>query len=338
MIKKLLVLTWSAALLSAYSLAWNVEKMVAYPDMMPTEPYEITQQRYIYSGELPTDVSGFPIYKWVNAMIENDKVKSVISSLKIDQFDLSQLQNTTLTNVTLKENKENWFRVTLDFEGGYLSVYRDYNYAYYQRMQTQNQNFQRLSNEEALNLAKEFVSKYKLNISQFGDPYVEETQQPVAYDMVSSSSPAYVDPYVQIVFPTKVDGKNVNERYGQNAWLRLSISSQDKSVQGFSLKVEKLAPTNEAKLITDQARIKKIIEKGWYEYNYDYWTWYTVKYQDIELTNARVEYVKVDTYVEWVNTYYAPALVFDVVKPTDPNIYAQNKIIVPLVDKAYETY
>lgn len=347
--KKILWLSWVILLGTTGLFAnagWaNALKLVASDsvliDPMPMPyPYEITQQRYVYSGTLPTDVSDFPIYKWVNAMIENEKVKDVISSLKIDQFDLSKLQNTTLTNVTLKENKENGFRVTLDFEGGYLSVFKDYNSAYYARMQ-QNPTFTAMSDEEALALANDFISTYGINVSSFGKPYVEKPQNyPVAYAMDAAvSTTTYVDPYVQIVFPTIIDGKNVNERYGQNAGLRISVSNQDKSIQGFSLKVEKLASTTEANLITDSSRINKIIEKGWYDYNYDYGTGYTVKYQDIELTNARVEYTKVETWKDGAaGTYYGPSLVFDVVKPQDGSYYGQDKMIVPLIDKAYEQY
>lgn len=348
MTKKLLLLITTATVLSAHTLAadvqtWDVvetqvsSKMIAIDPAMPYNPYEINQQRYIYDWELPTDISWFNVYKWVTDMAENDKLKNVISALKINQFDISALENTTLTNITLKENKENWFRVSIDFENWYLSVYRDYSYTYYKNLSEQNIPVQRLSDEEALKIAKDFIEKYKLNVSAFGEPYVENNQM-IMYAKSSMDSSSYVDPYIQIVFPTKLDGKNVNERYGQNAWLRISVASQTKSIEWFSVKLEKLEKTDEAKIITDQARLKKIIGKWGYEYDYQYGPEYTVKYQDIKLNNARIEYVKVETYINWINTYYAPALVFDVERPSDPMIYVQDKIIVPLVDKAYENY
>lgn len=350
MTKKLLLILTGATLLTAHTMAadvstenaltWDIKISRVYSMMtgdmkiMPVEPYEITQQRYVYTGTLPSEYSSLPTYKSVTNLAEDDKLKEVIASLKINEFDLSALKDTTLTNLSLKENKENWFVVSLDFEWGYLSVYRNYSSSYYQNLNNQAP-IQRLSDEEALKIANDFIEKYKINVSKFGTPYVENDQQAMYAKM--SSSMSYVNPYIQIVFPTQIDWKNVNERYGQNAWLRISISSQSKSIEWFSVKIDKFVKTDEAKIITDSSRIAKIIEKWGYEYENNYISGYTVKYQDIKLTNARIEYVKVDTYINSTSTYYAPALIFDTVKSENPDIYIQDKIIVPLIDKAYET-
>lgn len=326
--KKLLLLLAVSSIFTTQTFAnstWDVK-------ILPYDPYEITQQRYIYTWSLPTNFTWLTIYKWINNLVEDEKLKNMLWSLQLEEFDLSKLDNITLTNLSIKEKKEKWFRINLDFEWWYISVYRDYNSNY--QLNQAPKNIERLSNEQALEIAQEFIIKYKINVSKYWEPYVENSSM----IMYKSASNDFTDPYVQVVYPTKIDWKNVNERYWQNAWLRISVSSETKSIEWFSVKIEKLEKTNDASYINDKSRLENIILKGWNDYNFVYESGYTIKYQDIKLVNPKIEYVKVDTYVNWINTYYSPAIVFETIKSDDQNMYIQDKIIVPLIDKAYETY
>lgn len=329
---------------------------------MPTEPtdrdpYKITLTQYEFDWELPVNseqIEASRVYLWINSITQNDSFLKLVDKLNFDYFDLSKLENKKIWNISLYEDKANWFRINIDFENWYVSIYRNYSYQYKPYQETQNKIDEKiLSNDEIIDIANKFLDKFKIDRSKYWNPEIENQDFVVYKSMSTNSSNSndnnYVPEYVNVLYPFTIDWNEVNEIYWGKYWLRLTVSTRNWTIDWFTLRIEDVSQTQNITKISDKNKILEIAKNWWSLYPYNYWSEYNIEYITQKLINPKLKYV-VANMREWNNmkTYYTPAIEFEIEQTNnndwnniDGMSYYSNynqKITVPLIEEAHYKY
>ncbi|MGE4444870.1 MAG: hypothetical protein AB7E37_07885 [Candidatus Altimarinota bacterium] len=309
-----------------------IGKMIAPidPDWVP-EVY-----KYSYSGELNLEIPAqMPVYKKITGKNISTQVANYFKNIDFNGIKLGNFSEIGVSNVSLNENKEYGYSLNIDFENGSFSLYK--NWAKWpQRDWTTNSKQNFVSEEEVLQIAGDFIQKYKIDLGKYGNPEVEKKYLSVLRSYESSKiAPEYINNTTTVIYPLLIDENKIVEEYGQVSGVRLEIDLIEKkvtSLNGLHINnYEKYAYNIE----TSKENILKIANVGG-RFGLENEIPKNAKYIDILLKNPTLQYISTYKYENFSQEQFLiPAVVFEIEKAGVENYYGDT-ITVPLVKDFYK--
>lgn len=315
-------------------------------DMGIMPPMEITKYSYKYVGE---DFELFPaevdVYKKINPDLSEEVARN-FTNQKISFFDLKKFKNINVNNLTINEDRDYGYSLYLGLKDGNFSVYKNWekwpsvdklcrglDNSCYQNYQLSVNDV--LSDEETIKIANEFLSEYDISLNNYGPGEVQKNWMR-EYTMSSDKASFYIPDSVSVIFPLKIEGKNIYEEYGSKFGLTVEVDMREKKVASVYNLFYQYYESSSYATESDKESIMKMVNQGglYPDYNYEYPEDVTVKDVEIKIGTPTLEMVKLWNYNnEEMNGYelYVPAYVFPVISEDESVYFYKKNIIIPAV-------
>jgi hypothetical protein len=302
--------------------------------------------KYVYNGEaVELKDEKVEVLRKKNKLEYTRSFSGLLESFGFGLADLTGFDNTRIQTINLVQDKEFGYSIFISLEEGIISID-----AYWPKWpHPQNrctdercvmENSLSLSDipgdEQLINIAKNFISEHRINLSNYGEPEVDKTWNQMYYAQPVETSQIYVPDIITVKYPLLINGKFVYEQGGSKQGIGIGINIREKKVSGvYNLSVQEYESSlYEAE--TDFSKILKVAEKGGL-YNY-----YMPgeKVQEIEIGAPEFAYSiiwKYDENAQTTRTLLVPALVFPIIK--DPGNYPSysDKVVIPLAKELLES-
>ena len=296
-------------------------------------PYHSTQYEYKYIGdEFELIEEEVKVFQRNNGLGSDIYGSNIFSGVDIDAIDLSSFEGLKVDNIQLSDDKDNGYMVNVDFNRGNISINRNYrNWV----MTDVSQNMITIDNipsdEKIINISDSFLKKYKVDLSNYGEPLINKYWENREVFPLESSKQTFAQ-NIQVIYPLMIDGVVVKEQNGEEYGLNVTVSiSENKAIGIYNITSQKYdASMYDA--VTDKEKVLSIVKQGGIYGGGYYGSLDKVKtiiglVGTPELTLMR-QY-RYDNSVEY--ELYVPALIFPVTGwESDKTGYTKN-IVVPLV-------
>lgn len=234
--------------------------------LMP--PYEMKVYKYVYTG------SGYTIAENEMGVLQKKKntitsadAEFILSNFSLSSFDIRKFKNLRLNNITLSEEKEYGLNLYIDLNEGNVFVTKDWSRWPHLNCQTEacfQANRTSIANVpsevDMIGLANRFVEEYKIDISSYGTPYVNQEWR-VEYDRATDKSQSYIPEIQHVVYPLRLDGTEVFEEYGQPRGITIGIDIKNRRVAEVN-GIEKLEfEESKYAVETDFQKVLQVAEK-----------------------------------------------------------------------------
>lgn len=330
----------------------EIEKMIS--SSMGTMPYEPHQYNYIYTGG---EFSLFPeeveVYKRINLDLSEEFISGV-SDFKIPFVDIKKFNNIGVHNLTINENKDYGYSIYLGLKDGSFSLYKNwekwpsvdkicasragYDNDCYQNYQLTINDV--LSDQEIIKISDNFLKNYGISLKNFGSA---EVQKYWMRDYVLNEDKAsfYIPDTISVIYPLKLNGKNVYEEYGEKSGLIVKVDMREKRVASVYNLFYQYYESSSYSTERDKDVILKMVEQSGdnfypvlFDSNDSQEDDFAGKTIDIEVGKPSLEMVKVWHYdYSNMNGYeiYVPAYIFPIVSESEPSYFSKKNIVIPAV-------
>lgn len=308
-------------------------------------PFPDYNQKYVYVGEeIKLDQEKVEVLRKKNKLEYTRSFSGLLESFGFGLADLSGFDNTRVQTISLVQEKEFGYSIFVNLDEGTISID-----AYWPKwphpqsrctdercvMETSLKLSDVPNDEEAIRMAKDFVSEHKINLSSYGEPEVDKSWNQTYYAQPQGVSQIYVPDVISVKYPLLINGKFVYEQGGAKLGVGIGINIREKRVSGvYNLSVQEYdSSLYEAE--TDFSKILKVAEKGGL-YNY-YMPGGNV--QEIEIGTPEYAYSviwKYDEDAQISRTLLVPALVFPIIKNPEKYFSYNEKVVIPLVKELLE--
>ncbi len=312
--------------------------------------------KYNFNWELNLELwDTMKVYKKEKQNNNTDLFNNVLKNINFAWINLSGFSNLKVSNMSINEDKENWYSLYLDFENSSLSIWKNWTKW---NNDINSEKYTQLSDNELLSIANDFVKSYNIDVSKYWNPIVESNNNShliryagmeamdntVSSDMAVDSkmmiAPDYYFPNSTVIFPLIVDWNEIKEENGQNFGLRIEIDNKNKKVSSLNWLNSMTYAASEYSIENDNKNILKVTNAGWrywlYENGYNEGEYKEI---NVELENPKIIYINYYIYNYENNTsdeYFIPAISFDIIKDeSNSNYIYNNSVIVPLVKDFY---
>lgn len=290
--------------------------------MPPMEYYN-----YIYQGdEIKLEDKELPVYKKIRGLKSQAALAQMLQNSNFDSIDLEAFDNAKLTNFQISEDKNFGYTVWVDLYEGLINISENW-LKWPQTQASTPLNINDVPSDETLiTMSDKFLAEKKIDLSNFGDPYVEKTWR-IYYERSVGQDDYAIPDYMSVVYPQKINGQEVYEEWGSPYGIRININIRQKKVSGaWGISTQKYQSSNYA-METDTEKILKLAAGGGYQVYKDE----TAKVIDIKLGTPTLKYTLVWQYDNLESQQlYVPALVFPIIDmPKDTYFYREN-VIIPL--------
>lgn len=320
-------------------------KMMADSSIMPPRQGSV---KYVYSGddfELSTGPAS--VYKKLPPNVSNfDPVVSAINGLNVDSVDISHLKDLKLDSLSIKEDRD--FGYSLNLSPSSNVFYMSKNWEKWPNPGAKCQDDKcwqdvrlklsdMISDDEALQIAKDFVSEYKINTNGYGQPFVQNSWK-TSYDGSTDKENYYFPEEVSVVYPLMIEGGEVRGQGGEALGLMVGVDVRSHKATGFNGTIAPSFESSEYDVIADKAEVIKLAESGGMNGQYYYYAPEGEKELVVELGTPRKILMvnwKYDQQSGQGYELYLPAYIFPVKNKPENNFYVES-IVVPLVKEAYD--
>ena len=192
--------------------------------MLPYQPkiysYEYAGSGYVFKNDR------MGVLKKKKNTISLREAEPFLQNFKISSLDLTKFSNLKLNNLMISEEQEYGLSLNIDFNEGNLTLSR--NWSLWPQSVCATGNCQTIqidqvpSDESALRIARDFLSKYQIGTTSYGKPFVNHDWK-VAYTLASDKRYAYIPEVISVIYPLVLDGKTVYEEYGQTKGMTVNI-------------------------------------------------------------------------------------------------------------------
>jgi len=187
---------------------------------------------YEYVGdEIPIGSENVFVYKKQKMTVALDPA---VASFLGKFFAVDTFQNLELGHINFVENKKLGYMISIDSNQNSVNYSQNWEKWPQGEICEQDRCFtprikkeDLLSDDKLIVIAKEFLSEHKVPLENFGAPFVQKDEQPVHYEPLEE---VYSPDTYTVVFPTLVDGKEVEASHGQKMGVRVSVSLRHKKV------------------------------------------------------------------------------------------------------------
>lgn len=322
----------------------------AYSDAKMIAPYPYPYNRNIIfksEGEFPTFEPKMNVYK-KDKNIAKNLATNILENLDIKNIDKEVLKSSYVQSLNLVQDEDKGYNFYLDFENGTFSVSKNY-LRWPAPVESECNNkgpdcYEKLrlkitdvpKDEVIIKLANQYVNQYKIDLSNYGAPEVNN-QWRLGYERSEYKSTYYIPETISVLFPLMVNGYEVYDEWGNKFGMNVNINIRDNSLDGM-WQIESLAyeassyPTED-----DISKIKEFIEVGGtngYKISGPGIKTYTIK-----LSAPKISLMKIYKYVgNTTEEYLVPAMVFDLKEiPKEAEEYSyRTSIVVPILKNALD--
>lgn len=302
-------------------------------DAMMIAP-EIAPYTYVYTGA-PLTAPAEKISVFRRKKGQSVSLPTNIRGLGGSKIDLSRFRNLGMNQMTLAQNENLGYMITLDFLEDMISIneYWPQWDAQQQREVAPLKETELIDDATLIRMAADFLKQYGVDTARYGVPEVQN-QWRVWYEDAKIKNPgdtsmAYIPEILTVVFPIQIDGQKVYDEGGSPTGLQISINLRHKRVSNVWNLTSEQYEQSLYGAETDINRIKAVAERG--GWSGGFWGPIAASTQTIELGTPTLSHIKVWQYADGVShELIVPAYVFPIVKKPDMTDIYQTSIIVPL--------
>lgn len=301
-------------------------------------PYELTAYKYIYKGEIPLPTADVEVLKRVKDIESSSFLAQSLSGFDLGLVGLSKMQNLKVTNFSLSEDKDLGYDAYISLTDGSISINQNYlrwpdpyrdckgEQSCYDNLRLKESDM--LSDEEALQTAAAFAKQYGVNLSNYGEPYVDH-QWKLDFARATDKVNYYFPDSATVIYPLLIDGKALYNQNGDKEGITFNVSVRQKAVSGvWGLNTQNYEASNYA-AASDVAQFQRFIEKGGL---YGYTPENPSKTIEVELGDPEMVLMHYYDYDGVNNTeLVVPALRFSIPNPPEGQYYFPRAIVIPLV-------
>jgi hypothetical protein len=300
--------------------------------------------RYAYKGEpLNLAENTIEVLRRVGFNQDASGFGSLLGGL--GAIDIGSFSNLKVQNINLAEDRDRGYILSCNIEEGRIDIWQNWfkwpqAYAVCQG-ETVCLDQKRLevsdvpSDEQIINIAKDFVQTHGINLSVYGDPFVVDNWR-AAYAAAEDKSQFYIFEETTVTFPLKVNGQDVYDESGNKTGINVSINLRERNVSGASSITSQAYEASNYAAEIDASKILQVVEQGGvWGYGYypsDYQLPEGMRQLTVEVGTPERGYLLTLNYNNNQTNYLlVPALIFPIIKtPDGQNYYYQKNIIVPL--------
>jgi hypothetical protein len=320
---------------SARSFAAD-EKMLS--SSMSYYPDEQVLYEYDYKGESVSLSGTTDVLKRIPVKFTASVLNEVIPEGFRVLFTYNALENAEIDSLSFSEEKELGYTVYYDFRNGSLSVNQN-GKGWYPTEYKEMTKEETLADEEVLKIANAFIKKYGVNLDNYAEPVVDNEWRISVLAQEKAGGYVYYPEQVSVVYPTLINGKKVYSEWGEVVGLSVNVNQRLKLVSNMNLQVPSNFEASSYDSIGDFEKILEIAKKGGVYPDYRPFPADKATKKTVELAQAEEVYMQKFYWDGGVNeTYYVPALKFDVANKEALEGYYKKQVIVPVVKDLLATY
>jgi len=296
-------------------------------------PYNPTQYKYIYEGDLNLTEDEITIFKKQDSTSTID-TKALLQALNPELLDTSFLNNTTLQNISIKEEKPFGYTLNLYNENGIinLSIYK--NWEQWPEKETNYAKKSLPNNEKLIALANTFTKKLKIDLTAYGKPFVSEQGSIYIFE---NSDEDYIPEEMTVIYPTLINGETVLNTQGEPTGINVTIDLREEKVSGLNGLTSQKYDSAQYKTVSKKD-LENAIERGNYQNSNSSHT-DNVKIIEIKLGEPEKVLSKItywDSKKKQSSEILVPALAFPIAEiPANVKYFYTKKIILPLAADLY---
>jgi hypothetical protein len=301
--------------------------------MIAPYPYEITNYKYVYNGgdfEVGSDQSD--VYRRTNSGSVSSQLASIIGKMNLNMVDLNKFKDMKVNTMEIAEDREYGYSLYVDFRQNTLSI--STNWEKWPTRESVGQASE-MSDQEIIAIADNFLADYGINIKNYGQGEVQETQRYAIMKAESSSAPDIVSPYytrdyANVIYPMVINGEQVYDQSGQKYGINIGIDLAYKRVTSAYNINTSIFESSTYTLETDVNKIIKFVEAGGTYGNYLYPD--ATKTVNIEVGKPERGLLLTwqwDSTKPYSSELFVPALIFPITSQDSQNY--RTSITVPLI-------
>lgn len=312
-------------------------KMIA-----PGEPYPSYNVYTLkYAGgdfEISTDTND--VYRRVHSTQTTARLGALMSGQNNGILDLSAFGSMNLTGYQLVQSANDGYMLNVDLQNSLVFINRSYLNGYveqgYDRNLTENDI---PPNEKLIATASGFLKKYGLDISTYGEPFVQDDwRRTTSLELLRDASAQVWYPHtINVIFPMVIDGTVVHDQSGNPYGVIVSVNIVDNTVTSAYNIGARNYEKSAYKLETDMKRIVSFAERGGL---YGFWLG-SEKGGTITLGTPELVGMYMSQWNEQKGEnmeLIVPAMRFALLDPPAEAAYGPRYILVPLVKEILDTY
>lgn len=300
---------------------------------------EYTKYTYVYEGDEFEIPASADVYKKISKEGVGREMAQKLSG-NFGMLDLDKFQNNILTNFNISEDREFGYNVYFDLMNNVVSINQNWDKwpqlgadcrddACYKNIQMKIENIP--ADEEVIALANQALAEYGVDVSNFGEARVNNSWRQY-YDFAQDKENYYIPDTISVVYPLKLEGKEVSDDYGNSIGITVDVNVRYKKmagIQGIALNDFQASNYN---LETDKERIMKFAKQG------GLWSGY-MPYGNPKETNITLGTPSLGLVSNWKynaetgrgEDYYVPALIFPITSKSEDVYYNRKTVSVPLL-------
>ena len=300
---------------------------------------EYTKYTYVYEGEEFEIPASADVYKKVSKEGVGREMAQRLGG-NFGLLDMDKFQNNVLTNFNISEDREFGYNVYFDLVNNSVSINQNWDKwpqpgadcrdeACYKSIQMKIENIP--ADEEIIALANQAVADYGVDVSAFGEPRVNNSWRQY-YDFAEDKENYYIPDTISVIYPLKLEGKEVNDDYGNSIGITVDVNVRYKKMAGIQGIALNDFQASSYQLETDKERIMKFAKQG------GLWSGYmpygNPKLTDITLGTPSLGLVSNWKYNEETGRgedYYVPALIFPITSKSEDVYFNRKTVSVPLL-------
>lgn len=310
--------------------------------LMPPRP---VNYQYVYKGaEFTQDQSSLDVYKRVKGEFGSKGIAQYITGLNYDLINLAKFRtaDTNLGNLTLTEDREFGYVVSLDMLNNTISVYANWNKwprpdkdcsdeACFNSFRLKYEDIQ--SDDKIIAIANNFLKDYGVKMDNYGEPQVQNYWRQ-EYERAPDKTLVYIPDEMTVIYPLLINGEPVYDESGNPTGLTVGVNIRYNKGASISQIIPQNFVSSAYTAETDVSKILELAKKGglYGEYQTDN----SGEAVEIDLDTPKqvlMRYYAYDLNTGESNELYAPALIFPIANATSTTLYYRQNIIVPLVQE-----
>lgn len=305
-------------------------------------PYEMTEYTLKFEGEMPELTAAQVEVLKRQKNVSSADLSKILGSFNTGLVDLASFRGAKADSINFYQDTEYGYMVYVSFRDGTISFNANWekwpnpanncqDEACFNRYRIKESDLP--SDDEAISIAKAFMAEHDVDLSQYGEPEVNN-QWRVAYDAAVDKTSFYVPEQVTVTFPLLIEGKPVYDESGYAVGISAGINARVDRVSDVWGIMDQKYVKSSYKGVTDAAQVTAFLDK----YGKIPAEWrngdMTIKSADVTLGTPEMGFVKRYTYTGGLSEeLMIPALIFPVTNVSEGAYFNGTTVAVPLAEE-----
>jgi hypothetical protein len=284
------------------------------------------------------------VYKRVKqGLASSDFSRNILSQLNTGLLDASKLNQAVVNNIEIRQNREFGHAIYMNLEQGVVGINKNWEQwpnskidcrddACFKQQQLQPDDVPQ--DNEIINIAKEFINKYGIDTSSYGEPTVMHHWRKTA-ELASDSSSVHVPEEIPVVFPLVIGEEKVYEQAGSPYGLILEVNIKHKRVAGARNLAAQKFQSSSYEAVNEPQKITDMAERGGLQAPYEHDA--PTKTVTIELGTPEVGLISImKRDDQGSQQLFTPAFIFPIIDRSEQTYFTRDHIVVPATKELFE--